>query len=52
MVKKEVLDNEDFQKQVISMLAQILEKMSKLEMNQNEQAMQLNEPNVKLTALR
>lgn len=52
MVKKEVLDHEDFQKQVISMLGQILEKMSKLEMNQNEKAMQLNELNVKLTALR
>lgn len=51
IVKKEVLDNKDFQKQVISMLGHIVEKMSKLEMNQSGQAKQLNDLNKKLKAL-
>jgi len=33
------------------MLGQVLERMSKLEMNQNEQAKQLNDFNKKLKAL-
>ncbi|MGE7948313.1 hypothetical protein [Lysinibacillus sp. NPDC093688] len=51
VLKKEALDDKDFLKQVISMLGQILERMSKLEMNQEEQAKQLNELNKKLKAL-